>query len=154
MIDFIKKKKIKKLGKIYDDGEYIYKEGDVATGIFFVCEGHISLSMRNRIITILDKGEIFGLFSFDEKDSIRKTSAKVVGESIIIKIDRKKLIEKIHTDPSLAWKILNRTIDRLDMCETMFSNDFDIQKELEENEDNSKWNLINWLKNMGPILKK
>jgi CRP-like cAMP-binding protein len=155
MNKFIKKlSKKKKLGKAFKNKEYIYKEGDTADGIYFVCDGNVSITMKDRVITILDKGEIFGMMSLDKKESIRNTSAKAVGDSRVIKIERRKLIEKLHMDPSLAWKILNKTIDRLDMCETIFSNDFNIKDELEKNGDNRKWNLINWLKPIADKLKK
>lgn len=156
MSKFIKKllTKDEKLGKTFKDKSYIYKEGDSADGIYFVCGGNIAITMKNRVITILDKGEIFGLVALDKSKTVRNTSAKAIGEATVIKIEREVLIERLHTDSSLAWKILNKTIDRLDMCETMFSNDFNIQDELEKNKDNSKWNLINWLKPIVGKLKK
>ena len=98
------------LGTPYPDGHVFFREGELCDAIYIVQVGQV------RIFTTLDSGheielalvgpgEIFGITSlFIERPRI--ATAATVGDSSILKIERAKLLNAIHDDPTLVFYIL------------------------------------------------
>jgi CRP-like cAMP-binding protein len=108
------------LGRIYADGEVIFKEGDIGNVMYVIHSGKVRITKKTDtgdiMLAILDTGEIFGdMALFDRLP--RSATATAMGEARILSIDKKKLFSTISRDPTLVFKTLesmSRRIRKLD----------------------------------------
>jgi CRP-like cAMP-binding protein len=97
------------LGRAYQDGEYIVRQGDVADCMFVVQEGQVEL-VRDEDgvemhLVLCGQGQFIGestLFG----GGVHMTHVRAVGPARLITINRKNLMRRIHEDPSLAFHII------------------------------------------------
>jgi CRP/FNR family transcriptional regulator, cyclic AMP receptor protein len=108
--------KTRKLGKVYTDGEIIFKEGDVANLVLLIQEGHVELSINGISKVVLGKDDAVGISCIFEP-GVRGATAIAVGETRLISIERTLLIKQISTDPSMMYKMLKMSVRRLRQCE-------------------------------------
>jgi len=104
------------LGKIYSDGEVIFREGDIAEMMYVIQSGKVEIvkdtpSGRSSIAT-LHSGEVFGEMSLFDKLP-RSATAVSSGAARVLSIDRKKLFKTINSDPTLVFKILETLSQRI-----------------------------------------
>jgi CRP-like cAMP-binding protein len=57
-------------------------------------------------------GEIFGEMAMFGRNK-RSATVRAVGEARVITIDRKMFMQKIHQDPSLAMRIMEKMSERI-----------------------------------------
>lgn len=97
------------LGRAYEDGEYIVRQGDVADCMFVVQEGQVELVRdENGVETHLvlcGQGQFIGESTLFE-GGIHLAHVRAVGPARLISINRKNLLRRIHEDPSLAFRII------------------------------------------------
>ena len=112
------------LGKLYEDGEIIVREGDKGDCMYVIQKGRVEvLQTKNKKdvrLAILDEGDFFGEMSIFEKEE-RSATVKALGEVRALTIDKKNFLKRIHEDPSLAFHIvknLSRRIRALDSHHT------------------------------------
>jgi len=120
------------LGRIYRDGEAIFREGDDGHNMFVIQAGKVRITKKSDEsdipIVTLDAGEIFGEMALFDRLP-RSATATAEGEARVLSIDKKKLFSTISKDPTVVLKILESmsgTIRRL-------SRDFTALKEQKKN---------------------
>jgi len=108
------------LGRVYAEGELIFKEGDEGDRMYVIQSGRVQImkktSSGDLTIATLGKGEIFGEMALFDRLP-RSATAAALGEARILSIDKKKLFQTIDRDPTLVFKTLesmSRRIRRLD----------------------------------------
>lgn len=108
------------LGKVYAEGELIFKEGDEGDRMYVVQSGRVQItkntSSGDLTIATLGSGEIFGEMALFDRLP-RSATARALDEARILSIDKKKLFQTIDRDPTLVFKTLesmSRRIRRLD----------------------------------------
>ena len=97
------------LGKVYTEGEVIFRQGDKGNCIYVVQDGQVEVVKEVDGVclqlAVLGKGDIFGeMATFDHE--VRMATVRVVDTARILTIDQKKFIRHIHEDPSLAFHLL------------------------------------------------
>jgi CRP-like cAMP-binding protein len=108
------------LGKIYSNGEVIFKEGETGNVMYVIQSGKIMITKKTESgevpIATLDHGEIVGEMAlFDHLP--RSATAVAEGEARVLSVDKKKLFSSISRDPTLVFKLLesmSRRIRKLD----------------------------------------
>lgn len=103
--------KMGELGKVYKDGELIIREGEMGDCMFVIQSGAVEIFCNS------DKGEVFlrkagpneffGEMALVEND-VRSASARAIGETRILHIDKRTFMRRVHEDPSLAYRIMER----------------------------------------------
>ncbi|MBF0611176.1 MAG: GGDEF domain-containing protein [Magnetococcales bacterium] len=106
----------RELGKTYQPGEFIFRQGDVANSLFVVQKGEVEILLetteREQILDLMGEGDIFGEIAlFAEK--ARFTSARAKNEARVLRVDEKTFISKLHQDPSVAFRLIKRMAQRL-----------------------------------------
>ncbi|MBF0588159.1 MAG: cyclic nucleotide-binding domain-containing protein [Magnetococcales bacterium] len=108
----------RKLGQLFRDGDFIFAKGDQTDHLYTIQSGEIALYPGNPIKEpwrepiVLKQGDILGLTSLLGAPT-RSITARAIGDTWLLSLDRKRLISQMHTDPSLAFRILTRAIERL-----------------------------------------
>lgn len=104
------------LGTVYGDGEEIVRQGDVGKCMFVIQAGRVEVvhgvAGTTRQVAVLGAGDFFGemaLFS----DTERSATVRALGESRVLKVDKRTLVRRMHEDPLLALHILESLCKRI-----------------------------------------
>jgi len=104
------------LGKVYSDGEIIFKEGEAADRMYVVQSGKVKITKKTASgdlpIATLESGEIFGEMALFDRLP-RSANANALGDARVLSIDKKKLFSTISKDPTLVFKILESMSQRI-----------------------------------------
>jgi CRP-like cAMP-binding protein len=102
----------------FADGQTIFKEGSFGDWMYVVADGAVEISRtingKKIIITLLEKGEIFGEVAFVCKDS-RSATAQAVGKTTVGIIDRNvfdKQFNSMSGDFQTLMKILAQRLKK------------------------------------------
>lgn len=108
--------KNKKLGRLYQDGEDVIKQGEPGECLYVIQEGLVEVideSGENEIkIAELGESEFFGEMGLFEKD-VRSCTVRAKGNAMVMTIDKKNFYKTIQKDPTLAYRLLEKMSNRL-----------------------------------------
>ena len=104
------------LGKVYQDGEIIVRQGDPGDSMFVVQAGQVQvLAERDGVETLLNvaqEGELLGEMAiFDQKP--RSATLRAMGKTKILTIDKKNFMRRINEDPTIAFRIVETMSQRV-----------------------------------------
>jgi CRP-like cAMP-binding protein len=104
------------LGKYFETGERIVCQGERGDCMYVIQSGKVEVvrevpggSVR---LAVLEKGDLFGemaLFS----DEPRSATVRALGEARVLTIDKRGFLKRVHQDPSLAFRILQKMSERI-----------------------------------------
>ncbi|MBI5848051.1 MAG: Crp/Fnr family transcriptional regulator [Nitrospirae bacterium] len=104
------------LGRVYSDGEVIFKEGDKGEGMYVVQSGKVRISMQTSsgevVLNTIGSGDILGEMAIFDKQP-RSATASALGEARILSVDKAKLFRLISGDPTTAFKIIESMSTRI-----------------------------------------
>ncbi len=104
------------LGKIYSDGDIIFREGDTGDMMYVLQSGQIKITKKTSAgevaIATLRSGEIFGEMALFDRQP-RSATAVASGDARVLSVDKKKLFSTISRDPTLVFKILESMSQRI-----------------------------------------
>ena len=118
--------------RVYQEGEFIIREGSKSTSMFILLSGRVEVSKGNssNLLILLKPGDIFGEIAF-LTDTDR--TANIIAESAVIALDLDKemLFElDIHIREKFKDRIIEKLIQRLDYMNNILFK-LEIQPELE-----------------------
>ncbi len=97
------------LGKVYQPGEVITRQGDVGDCMFVIQEGQIQVSIeQDGVVTplrVAGEGEFVGEMAIFDR-CVRSATLQALDEVRVLTIDKKNFLKRIHEDPSLAFRIV------------------------------------------------
>jgi CRP-like cAMP-binding protein len=104
------------LGKVFNAGEVIIRQGDAGDYMYEILEGEVEV-LQERAgeevrLAILDKGDFFGEMAIFEREK-RSATVRAHGQVRVLTVDKKILLRRISEDPSLALRILERMSHRI-----------------------------------------
>lgn len=104
------------LGKVYEDGEIIIRQGEPGDRMFVIQEGRVAIVLANKgresIIAIRGPGEFFGEMALFEREQ-RMATVRSLGGARILSVDQKNLMRRLHEDPSLGYHIIQTMSQRI-----------------------------------------
>ncbi len=104
------------LGKTYRDGEFIIREGDSGDCMYVVQEGKVEILKESEgklvPLAIRGEGEFFGEMALFERE-VRRASVRALGSARLLTVDKKNLLRRLQSDPSLAFRILETMSQRV-----------------------------------------
>jgi CRP/FNR family transcriptional regulator, cyclic AMP receptor protein len=99
------------LGRIYNDGELVICQGDVGDCMYVVQEGKLEVFVENNgeeiHLAYLTVGDLFGEMAVLENE-VRSASVRAVGDVRLLTLDKNNFLTRIHQDPSLAYRLMQR----------------------------------------------
>ena len=97
------------LGRVYQDGEYIIREGEVGDCMYIIQQGTADVIRTEdgeaTVVDTMQSGELFGEMAIVE-NTVRSSTVRARGTVRAITIDRKTFMRRIQEDPSLAISVL------------------------------------------------
>lgn len=104
------------LGKVYTEGEIIVRQGDVGDCMYVIQSGKVEVVKeeggKEIRLAELGDGDFFGEMALFEKD-VRSATVRPLGEVRILTVDKKMFLRKIHDDPSLAFRVMQKMSRRI-----------------------------------------
>ena len=104
------------LGKIYNSGEIIVRQGDVGECMYFIQSGNVEVIRESDgkevKLAELGHGEFFGEMALFEK-GVRSATVRPLGEVRVLSVDKRLFLRKIHEDPALAFRIMEKMSQRI-----------------------------------------
>jgi CRP-like cAMP-binding protein len=104
------------LGKIYEDGKAIVRQGEVGDCMYVVQSGRVEVLLSSgtgeQRLAFLEAGDFFGEMAVFEKER-RSATVRASGEARVLKVDKKTLLRRIKEDPLLAVNLLQTMSHRI-----------------------------------------
>ena len=97
------------LGKIYQNGETIVRQGELGDSMYVIQDGQVEVvsnaGNREVQLAVLGKNEFFGEMAIFEHE-FRSATVRALGTARILTVDHKNFLRRIHEDPSLAYRLM------------------------------------------------
>jgi CRP-like cAMP-binding protein len=97
------------LGRLYQDGDIITRQGEVGTCMFVVQSGEVEvISERGGVQTVLRvarEGEVMGEMAVFDRE-VRSATLRARGDAYVMTLDKKNFLKRLHQDPSLAVRVI------------------------------------------------
>ncbi len=97
------------LGRTYQPGEIIIRQGEVGDCMYVIQEGQVQVVIvqdgREVCLAVRGPGEFFGEMALFEHQ-VRMANVRAMTLVRVLTVDRKNLIHRVHEDPSLAYRII------------------------------------------------
>lgn len=104
------------LGASYGAGDYIVREGETGSCMYVVLDGEAEVIRdvggTEHRLAFLGPGDFFGEMALFDGE-IRSASVRAVGDVRMLTVDKRTLLARVNEDPTLAFKLLERLIDRV-----------------------------------------
>ena len=104
------------LGKMYNDGDVIVRQGEAGECMYEILEGTVEVLREKNgqevCLAVLSKGDFFGEMAIFERE-VRSATVRAMGEVRAMTIDKKTLLRRISGDPSLAFRIVEKMANRI-----------------------------------------
>lgn len=105
-----------RLGKQYQDGEIIVRQGEAGSCMFVIQDGMVEVLTESdgHELHLRDLGpnDFFGEMALFEQET-RTATIRSKGSSRILTVDKKSLLSGIHEDPSLAFRVVQTMSHRI-----------------------------------------
>ena len=108
------------LGKIFQPGEVIFKEGEPGDCMFVIQEGKVEVFLE-RIgqevpLNLLREGDFLGEMALFNGGA-RSVSARSKETSRLLTVDRKNFLRRIKEDPTIAFRLVQMLTHRVSELE-------------------------------------
>ncbi|MFC2076897.1 cyclic nucleotide-binding domain-containing protein [candidate division KSB1 bacterium] len=99
------------LGKAYSDGEKIISQGEIGDCMYILQQGEVEIVFErpegDTVLGTLNPGAVFGEMALFTREP-RSATVRSKGTSRIMTVDKKGFLKRVHQDPSLAFRILQK----------------------------------------------
>lgn len=96
----------------YSAGATIFEIGEVGRCMYVVKSGEVDLTLQERVLTTLGKGEIFGEMALIDQAE-RSANAKARSDCEVLPIDEGKFLYMVHHTPYFSLDLLRIIAVRL-----------------------------------------
>ena len=97
------------LGKIYEDGDVIVRQGDVGDCLYVIQEGQVEVLLekdgKEVRLRVAGKDEIIGETAVFERVA-RSATVRAIGKVRALTVDKKNFLRRIQEDPTLAFRLV------------------------------------------------
>ena len=105
-----------RLGKKYNDGEIIVRQGEKGNCMFVIQQGEVDVVAdaegRELQLRTLGPNDFFGEMALFEEE-VRTATIRARGTARVLTVDKKSFLGGIHEDPSLAFRIVQTMSHRI-----------------------------------------
>lgn len=97
------------LGKDYQDGEIIVRQGDVGDAMYVIQQGEVEvLAERDgeqTLLRVAKEGELLGEMAIFEQQP-RSATLRARGGVRLLTVDKKNFLRRISEDPTIAFRVV------------------------------------------------
>ncbi|MFQ5857941.1 MAG: cyclic nucleotide-binding domain-containing protein [Anaerolineae bacterium] len=104
------------LGRVYQDGEIIIRQGEVGDCMYVIQEGQVEVIAEKDgeevRLAVRGAGEFVGEMAIFERE-VRSATVRALGQARVLTVDKKNFLRRIHEDPSLAFRMVQTMSRRI-----------------------------------------
>lgn len=104
------------LGKIYSNGETIVRAGESGDCMYVIQAGQVEVLQKKGDqevrLAVMDEGDFFGEMALFERE-VRSATVRAMGEARVLTIDKRTFLRRVHEDPSLAYRMVQKMSQRI-----------------------------------------
>ncbi len=104
------------LGRTFTDGTAIVRQGEVGDCMYVIQAGQVAVLResdgKETQLAVLGPGDFFGEMAIFERE-VRSATVRAVGEAQVLTVDKRAFMRKIHEDPALAFRIVEKMSRRI-----------------------------------------
>ena len=104
------------LGKTYPAGTVLIRHGDAGDCMYVIQAGRVEVLHEHEgqevPLTILGEGDVFGEIALFQREA-RTATVRALGEVRVLTVDKRTFMRRVHEDPSLAFRILQKMSQRI-----------------------------------------
>jgi CRP/FNR family transcriptional regulator, cyclic AMP receptor protein len=104
------------LGKLYQDGETIVRQGEPGDCMYVVQSGQVEVFQEKENaevrLAVLNEGDFFGEMAIFERE-VRSATVRAIGDVRVLTVEKKNFLRRIQEDPSLAYHIVQTMSHRI-----------------------------------------
>ena len=104
------------LGKLYRDGEFIFHQGDAGDCMYVIQAGQVEIIQEREgkqvRLAVRGEGDFIGEMAIFERE-VRSATARALGDARVLTLDKMTFLRRVHEDPSLAYRILQKMSNRI-----------------------------------------
>ena len=97
------------LGRVYEDGEILVKQGDVGDTMFVIQEGDVEVVVerggRDTVVGMAHAGDMLGELAIFLHER-RSATVRAKGQVRALTVDKKNFLRRINEDPSIAFRLV------------------------------------------------
>lgn len=104
------------LGAVHRDGTILVRQGEHGDRMYVIQEGRAEVILEQdgceRLLTVLGPGDLFGEMAIIDGE-VRSATVRAVGELRVLTVDKRTFLRRIHEDPSIAYRIVQKMARRI-----------------------------------------
>jgi CRP-like cAMP-binding protein len=97
------------LGRVYEDGEILVRQGDVGDTMYVIQEGAVEIVIekdgREMVLAHAGAGEMVGEMAIFLHE-VRSATVRAKGRARALTVDKKNFLRRINEDPSIAFRLV------------------------------------------------
>ncbi len=94
-------------------GEHVFKQGDVADGLFFIARGRVQIVIDAQVVTVLNAGDVLGELSLFGGGHRRSAAAKAETELLVVWVPARPFRKMLEAWNVAAMKIVCNLTEQL-----------------------------------------
>jgi CRP-like cAMP-binding protein len=104
------------LGRAYEDGEVLFRQGDHGDCLYVVQEGQLEIVQERAgeevVLRIARENELIGEMAIFERTP-RSATVRARGGARVLTLDKRNFLRRINEDPSLAFRMIETMARRV-----------------------------------------
>lgn len=104
------------LGKVYEDGEILMRQGETGDGMLVIQEGQVEILAdqdgRSTRLRVAGEGEMLGEMAIFES-VVHSATVRALGRVRVLTVDRRNFLRQINEDPSIAFRLVQTMSRRI-----------------------------------------
>ena len=109
------------LGKVYQEGQDIVRQGEMGDCMYVIQEGQVEVVAdegdKEVRLAILGAREFFGEMAIFDRE-VRTATVRALDAARVLTVDKRTFLRRIHTDPSLAYHVVQTMSQRIRELDT------------------------------------
>jgi CRP-like cAMP-binding protein len=97
------------LGRVYEDGEILVRQGEAGDSMFVIQEGEVEVVLerngRETLLHTAGAGEMLGEMAIFLHEA-RSATVRAKGRARALTVDKKNFLRRINEDPSIAFRLV------------------------------------------------
>jgi len=97
------------LGRVYEDGEILVRQGEVGDSMFVIQEGEVEVvherDGRETPLAVIGEGGLVGEMAIFLREP-RTATVRAKGRVRALTVDKKNFLRRVNEDPSIAFRIV------------------------------------------------
>lgn len=104
------------LGRTYEKGEVVVRQGDAGDCLFVIQEGELEIvredAGKETLLRVAGKDELIGEMAIFDR-VVRSATVRARGRARVLTLDKRNFLRRIDEDPSLAFRIVETMCRRV-----------------------------------------